>query len=297
MDKYYRHYKGRLYRLLHIATIEATPEKQAVIYQALYDDGKIWMRPFENFFESVEVDGKNVPRFQEIELKNVQEEIPLYLRPQYHFPDLEFTNEALPLSSPGEGLTKSVKGMVHLMVGSGIVKEPLFNGLTNDDDIEREVVSRISSFQEGDDPEPIFHLIQAWGGMGGRGLYVRPKEWEWSAILPHYKALIAACDKTKDCSEDSMKVLSDVVRSFEKDVKHMGIAFITKHSRFWLTRTLGNNALPIYDRIMAKTIMGKDIPEGKDLLAYWQVMLSKAEHHRISLVALERQIFIWAFNE
>jgi hypothetical protein len=69
MDRYFRHYKnGQLYRLLHIARIEAEPEKRAVVYEAQYGEKEIWIRPYENFFEDVIVDGKPVPRFKEVEL-------------------------------------------------------------------------------------------------------------------------------------------------------------------------------------------------------------------------------------
>ena len=69
MDRYFRHYKnGQLYRLLHIARIEAEPEKRAVVYEAQYGEREIWIRPYENFFEDVMVDGKPVPRFKEVEL-------------------------------------------------------------------------------------------------------------------------------------------------------------------------------------------------------------------------------------
>ena len=68
MNRYFRHYKnGQLYRLLHIARIEATPDKKAVVYEAMYGDHDIWIRPFENFFENVIVNGEEVPRFKEVD--------------------------------------------------------------------------------------------------------------------------------------------------------------------------------------------------------------------------------------
>ena len=56
----YRHYKGGLYELVCEATLEAdlTP---MIIYKA--HDGSIWARPKSVFFELVEVDGQQVPRF------------------------------------------------------------------------------------------------------------------------------------------------------------------------------------------------------------------------------------------
>jgi len=66
MSQYYRHFRnGQLYRLLSFATIEATGE-EAVVYQAMYGDNRVWIRPKTNFFESVLHEGRMVPRFQPV---------------------------------------------------------------------------------------------------------------------------------------------------------------------------------------------------------------------------------------
>ena len=47
------------------ATIEAT-EEEAVVYEAMYGEHRLWIRTKANFFEEVEYEGKMVPRFQEV---------------------------------------------------------------------------------------------------------------------------------------------------------------------------------------------------------------------------------------
>ena len=59
----YRHYKGNLYQVLHLARHSET-EEWLLVYRALYGDFGVWVRPLVMFTESVEVDGKTVPRFQ-----------------------------------------------------------------------------------------------------------------------------------------------------------------------------------------------------------------------------------------
>ena len=65
MEKYYRHFKGGEYRLIGIAKDSETLEDM-VVYQALYGDGQMWVRPKDMFFGQVERDGKVFPRFTEI---------------------------------------------------------------------------------------------------------------------------------------------------------------------------------------------------------------------------------------
>ena len=61
----YKHFKGGLYQVIALAKIEATHE-DVVVYETLYDNpvSKVWIRPVTNFLEKVEVNGKEVPRFE-----------------------------------------------------------------------------------------------------------------------------------------------------------------------------------------------------------------------------------------
>lgn len=63
--KKYKHFKGNEYLLLHLAKHSETRE-DLVVYQALYGERGIWVRPLSMFTEQVEVDGKMVNRFEEI---------------------------------------------------------------------------------------------------------------------------------------------------------------------------------------------------------------------------------------
>ena len=59
----YRHYKGSLYQVLHIAKHSET-EEALVVYRCLYGEYDVWVRPLTMFIEVVEVDGKEAPRFE-----------------------------------------------------------------------------------------------------------------------------------------------------------------------------------------------------------------------------------------
>ena len=58
----YRHYKGAYYQVYDVAKHSET-EQELVVYRCLYGDRSLWVRPMDMFIETVEIDGKIVPRF------------------------------------------------------------------------------------------------------------------------------------------------------------------------------------------------------------------------------------------
>ena len=64
--RYFRHFKGGLYRHIRTAFDSETKERM-VIYQAFYGNEQYWVRPEKMFFETIERDGRKFPRFTEID--------------------------------------------------------------------------------------------------------------------------------------------------------------------------------------------------------------------------------------
>lgn len=62
----YQHYKGPRYQVLGSAQHSETQEWM-VVYQALYGEFGIWVRPLSMFCEQVEVQGRKVARFALLE--------------------------------------------------------------------------------------------------------------------------------------------------------------------------------------------------------------------------------------
>ena len=62
----YRHFKGNLYRLLYVAKHSETLETM-VVYQALYGEMGIWVRPASMWNEHVDRAGYSGPRFYPVE--------------------------------------------------------------------------------------------------------------------------------------------------------------------------------------------------------------------------------------
>lgn len=62
----YRHFKGNDYQVIIVAKSSETLE-EFVVYQALYGERGMWVRPLVMFEETVEVAGLPVKRFEYIE--------------------------------------------------------------------------------------------------------------------------------------------------------------------------------------------------------------------------------------
>lgn len=61
----YRHFKGKEYELIGLATHSETLEPM-VVYRALYGEGGLWVRPAAMWTEQIERGGYRGPRFQYI---------------------------------------------------------------------------------------------------------------------------------------------------------------------------------------------------------------------------------------
>lgn len=60
----YKHYKGNLYEVMGSA-IHTETEEEMVIYKN--KEERIFVRPFDMFFEEVEINSEVVPRFKRID--------------------------------------------------------------------------------------------------------------------------------------------------------------------------------------------------------------------------------------
>ena len=66
----YKHYKGKEYIVIGLARHSETLE-EFIVYQACYKspefgENAIWVRPKNMFFETVEINGEKIPRFEYI---------------------------------------------------------------------------------------------------------------------------------------------------------------------------------------------------------------------------------------
>ena len=65
-ERYFLHFKGGLYKMLGTAKHSETLEEM-VVYQALYGEHSIWVRPKSMFFDMVIYNNIKVNRFKEFQ--------------------------------------------------------------------------------------------------------------------------------------------------------------------------------------------------------------------------------------
>lgn len=70
IGKLYRHFKGNLYKVIAVGYDSEDHERKLVIYEAQYDDYKVWVRPYDMFISEVDhikyPDIKQKYRFEEV---------------------------------------------------------------------------------------------------------------------------------------------------------------------------------------------------------------------------------------
>lgn len=123
--EYYRHFKDKLYQVMAIATHSETGEK-LVVYQAMYGDKGVWVRPYEMFVS--EVDREKYPEVEQkyrFEKTDPPTEVnPLLLR----FLDADSYRDKLELFQAWEGyaddnLMESIAASLDIALGQGSPRE------------------------------------------------------------------------------------------------------------------------------------------------------------------------------
>lgn len=218
------------------------------------------------------------------------------------FPNIEYVDDFAPLNlNNGFRLPSSPRAMLNLLINRNIVDEHFIDGIDNMTDLETEIFNLIDNYPDNNASlERVFHLIQIWGGRTGRGIYVR-QQFNWLDIEPlyrpfvnYFRAIVALdANNLNNTLDDAITMIRTFYNSLRAiHYRGMGVAFITKHSRFWMHRNLPNNMLPIYDSTFSINVMQKgNIANMRDLRDYWQAMFEKAAQEHVSLSSLERQLF------
>ena len=195
-------------------------------------------------------------------------------------------------------LRRSISGMVTLMRNHGFAEiVGMFDELpgktvhTKMPALQQLIASEIKASSVGSKDEEgvtrIFHLIQLWGGITGRPIYVRNGGFKKNFNAVAYRDLIGVAIS----KEDPLRAIEAV-----RQISYFGISFATKHLSFW-SLFAGNGDLAIYDEQMAKGVMGASSPNWKDYANYLKEMKRAAEKQGITVNQLERFCFAFFDSE
>lgn len=218
------------------------------------------------------------------------------------FPQIDYRQEVPTLAGWETGpLPGRVRAMRTLLVRRNLIPEDFVNEATSMIALETEItgiIDNCDSQTEIPDAilERVFHLIQIWGGLSGRGIYVS-QPFEWTAFSPIYCRLINTCRSIAVIDDRTCTDVYEAINAFLEGLrainyKGLGVAFITKHAHFWTHKNLPDNMLPIYDNTFARNITREgDNATLPHLLQFWEAMRCKAEIEGVGLTNLERMLF------
>ena len=221
-----------------------------------------------------------------------------------NFPNIQYVDDFQNLNSLPV-LPPSPQGMYSILINQGIVPDNYLArmNVNNMVELENEIFERIDSYQGTDDEmRDIFCLIHIWGGIAGRGIFVKGKGFIWDEIKKPYRALVNECLKApvpdnntqpREAAQKCITPIYNAILSFYQDVhiQNISTSFITKHTRFWLRKNNHQNPLPIYDRTFAINLMNYAGVYMRSLPKFWSCMIDKANKENVSLLSLERQLF------
>lgn len=203
----------------------------------------------------------------------------------------------LPLLSDTVRLRSSIKAMKTIMGNRGLAQIAALIPDTHDEflpqhlnALENSIIADMTAYLQNPHQallEPIFHKIQLWGGVAGRHIYVKGRGFAANWNPAAYADFVQASTTSVHWHgpDPRIKQLSLVAER----IKQFGVAFGTKHARFW-AQAANVKPLLIYDRIMARGCLGKNAT-WNDYGHFNAKMADHALQANTNVATLERHAF------
>lgn len=202
------------------------------------------------------------------------------------FPELDYNSSVEDLSV--QGVSSAMISFVRERGGWFLDMD----GIVTLSDLESDIRSLVAGYaldRSEDVLQDVFHKIQIWGGEHGRYIYVQGPPFDWDEIGPRYRRMVDSCLEEGRNADSLARKAKAMNTAMQVQGRRLGISFITKHVHFWTGPVRGENALPIFDNIMASGLRLR--LKWDHLPVYWRAMEEKAYRLGISVDALERQLF------
>ena len=182
--------------------------------------------------------------------------------------------------------------MVNILSNKGFDRQWI-NGINVMSELEKLLNELVIKYTEtSEERQKVFHLVQIWGGITGRNIYIKTNGgFRWEQVDEFYKPFVNVCLSIKGHSDaDFEKAYRDAV-DFNNNVKYIGYSFITKHLRFWGYKNLGEWTFPPYDSVMAEKYMKKKYYRHADIIPYWKRIYTESIEKGLSVSEYERKLF------
>ena len=220
------------------------------------------------------------------------------------FPELNDYSETVVPIADSERLKKSIKGMLTIFKNYkiNIDQDNYINDKTENfgnaiQEIEKHIGDLVQEYCKNKTDEKlveIFHYIHLWGGITGRNIYVRKGGFENNFKLDYYKKIV---EKIIDLKQSTLETDLKEIEKLFMSIPFIGVAYGTKHLRFWSINTNKNNIqLPILDRVISIGLFDTPYCAWRQYYTYVQQMHEEAEKRKVSITALERKLYN-EFNE
>lgn len=220
------------------------------------------------------------------------------------FPELNDYSEIIAPITDSVRLRKSIKGILTLFktYSISIGQEEFINDQTEDFGnatlkIEKHIGELIQEYCKNKTDEKlveIFHYIHLWGGITGRFIYLRNGGFDNNFSIEIYKTIV---EKIIALQLDTLEYDLKVIKKLFISIPFIGVAYGTKHIRFWSIYANKNNIhLPVLDRIISVGLFNTPYCAWRQYYTYVQQMHEEAEKRKVSITALERKLYN-EFNE
>lgn len=215
------------------------------------------------------------------------------------FPELNDYSEIIAPITDSVRLRKSIKGILTLFktYSISIGQEEFINDQTEDFGnatlkIEKHIGELIQEYCKNKTDEKlveIFHYIHLWGGITGRFIYLRNGGFDNNFSIEIYKTIV---EKIIALQLDTLEYDLKVIKKLFISIPFIGVAYGTKHIRFWSIYANKNNIhLPVLDRIISIGLFDTSYCAWRHYYPYVKQMLEEAEKRKISITALERTLY------
>lgn len=144
----------------------------------------------------------------------------------------------------------------------------------------RRLIDQVEKEMTDDQLVTIFVLIQMWGGIAGRGVFVRGDDWPANFDVNTYRKGIG------NIEENEISLALETLN----EISYVSTAFSTKHIKFW-----SRDKFPVFDSIISSIVFGRRTPRANDYTRLLECFTELGKEKKgLESKQIERNLFNWS---